>query len=631
MCGICGFFPAGSADNARNKLDRMAARLVHRGPDADGIYRDEIFALGHRRLSIIDLQGGKQPMTFAGHTIVYNGEVYNFKEISDELKEHGYKFKTRSDTEVILKAYHCWGENCLDRFNGMFAFAIWDRKNRQLFCARDRFGKKPFYYYFDGNNFVFASEPKSLLEHPAIEKTIDQNSLVTYLCREYLPGKRSIYKDIRKLPGGSLLRFSTEDKRLTTARWWNCHYYNGFEKPPSEKQAAAEIRRLLGEAVRKRLVSDVPLGVFLSGGIDSTAILFAMAAHRPAAEIKTFSIGFTNPDFDETAPAMMAAKAIGSNHYQKTVDSKEALAALPRLAAVLDEPFSDPSIVPTFLLSEFAREQVTVALTGDGGDELFAGYNIFLADKPARVIDRFITADASRAIARLGRLALKLSEKPFGADFIFERFFRGMAYSRNIRQATWLGSFEPSNLTGILSHDVVRSFDPAVVYADAVNLHNKVKDLDSLTQAIYFFTRSYLQEDILYKVDRASMAVSLEVRAPFLDFEFAEYVNRLPSNYKIRFNRQKYILKKALKQSLPHQIINRSKQGFTIPISSWLRGPLREMLLDLYEPSTIRDNGIFEAKSVGRLIDEHLSGKRNHHRQLFTLLMFELWRREYLA
>jgi asparagine synthase (glutamine-hydrolysing) len=630
MCGICGFFPVGSPDSTRKKIERMMARLVHRGPDDTDYYLDECFALGHRRLSIIDLQGGKQPMTYAGCTIIYNGEVYNFKEIREELANEGYKFKTHSDTEVILKAYHCWGEICLDRFNGMFAFAIWDRKNRQLFCARDRFGKKPFYYFFDGNSFIFASEPKALLEHPSIDKSIDRNSLVTFLCREYLPGKRSIFKDVRKLPGGHYLKFRADEKRLTTTKWWNCEYFKGYEKPPSEKEAASEIRRLLSESVRKRLVSDVPLGLFLSGGIDSTAILFAMSQFRPASEIKTFSIGFDHPDFDESESALMASKAVGSDHYTKTINSKDALAALPRLASVLDEPFSDPSIIPTFLLCEFAREQVTVALAGDGGDELFAGYNSFLADKPSRIADKFLTPDMSRLIGKLGRRALKLTDKPFGFDFIFERFFRGMAHPSHIRHAAWLGSFEAGDLKNILSSETTRRFDPAVVYADAVNLHNKVKDLDSISKAIYFFTRSYMQEDILYKVDRASMAVSLEVRAPFLDFELASYINMLPSNYKIRLNRQKYILKKALKQTVPNQILSRPKQGFTIPLAAWLRSGFKEMLLDLYQPSAIRDVGIFDADNVGRLISEHMSGKRNHHRQLFTLLMFELWRREYL-
>lgn len=574
MCGIAGFI--GSGD--RDVLVKMTRALAHRGPDAEGFFVEEKNRIhfGHRRLSIIDLADGAQPMVTADRelVIVFNGEIYNHAELRSELIAKGYSFQTNhSDTEVLLHGYREWGEEMLKKLNGMWAFAIYDQRKQEIFLARDRFGKKPLYYFqWQGEqefHFAFASELKALLLHPRASQKESVLALKKYFAYGYIPAPHSPIEGIYKLPGGCFGKLNIQTGVWDIQRYWDYQLESSCSDLPSDggKAWCEELLDLLDRAVKRRLVTDVPLGVFLSGGIDSSAIAALAARHLPAGRLKTFSIGFTDPSFDELPYARKMAAHLGCAHHEEILDLENAVRLLPGLLNRLDEPIADSSLLPTWLLSGFARRHVTVALGGDGGDELFAGYDPFKALKAAELYSKIVSKKIHPALCLLAS-RLPVSHRNISFDFKIKRFLKGLSFAQALWMPVWMG---PLNLQEI--NDYFGSHDTAEeIYSEAIDVWEAVGvHADPVDRALQFFTRLYLQDNILAKVDRASMLHSLEARSPFLDIEVVDFARRLPHSVKFRNGTTKWILKKALESLLPSDVIYRKKKGFGMPIGSWLR------------------------------------------------------------
>jgi asparagine synthase (glutamine-hydrolysing) len=623
VCGICGVVGRDPVD--REVLGRMTAALRHRGPDDEGFLVEEradgvAVGLGFRRLAIIDLESGNQPIANEDGTVhvVFNGEIYNHRELRADLERRGHRFATHADTEVIVHLYEEQGPRCVERLNGMFAIALWDGSRRELVLARDRFGKKPLYYAELGGTLLFGSELKSLLEDPRCPRTLDYAALSRYLALEYVPAPHAILAGVRKLPGGNVLRW--RDERIAVERYWDLELRPDEPARPVEEYAE-ELRGRLREAVRRRLMSDVPLGAFLSGGIDSSSVVAMMVDALPAASVKTFSIGFEQPSFDESTHARRVAAFFGTDHHEEIFTAGKMLDLMPSVVEVLDEPFGDASILPTALLSRFTREHVTVALGGDGGDELLAGYPTFQAERVARLyrVPRVLHEGVIVPLAD----RLPVSTANFSFDFKLKSFLRGAGVPDDVRHATWLGSFTHGEQAALLTRP---PDDPFVEQRAAVAAAHG----DRLARLIYLYAKTYLQDDILLKVDRASMAYSLEVRAPFLDVELVEFLSRVPSRLKLRGFDTKHLLKRAMGDLLPRGIAARPKKGFGIPVSAWFKGELREALLDELSPERLRRQGLFAPAEVQRLVSEHLSGARDNRKPLWTLFVFQLWHRRWL-
>jgi len=610
MCGICGFVGKGD----RRDLEAMMAALVHRGPDDAGQWTDpdrRLF-LGHRRLSIIDIEGGHQPMFDADGRIgvVFNGEIYNHLELRRQLQAKGYRFRTdHSDTEVLVHGFTEWGEGLPHRLNGMFAFVIYDRRRGTLFLARDRFGEKPLYYAHVNGGLAFASELDALRRHPAGRTAIERAALMKLFAYGFLPAPLTLYKNIRKLPAGKSLTYSLTDGTLTGRTYWR------FAVEPEEpgrpdSELAEELRARLSEAVRRRLMSDVPLGIFLSGGIDSSAILAMAAQHRPPDEIDTFAIGFHEPSYDESGFARLMADAAGSRHHLEMLSLDDARALVPEVLGRLDEPIADPSVLPTWLLSRFARRSVTVALSGDGGDELFAGYDPFAALRPAEWYRRLVRGPLHRGLRRLADL-LPHSSANMSLDFKVRRALRGVSYPPECWNPSWLGPLDPAEIADLFQ-EKVRAEE---VYAEAIAAWREAPSADPVDKTLEFYTRFYLQDNILTKVDQASMMHSLEVRAPFLDNDLVEFVRRLPSRYKIRDGRRKYLLKEALRPLLPAGIIDRPKKGFGIPLTEWMRA---------LPPQSSKSGIPFIDENVwAHRWSSHLSGDADHRQFLWCCYVLQ--------
>ena len=624
MCGICGMVGPDRID--REALARMTRVLRHRGPDDEGFYVEEhesgvAVGLGFRRLSIIDLDTGNQPIANEDGSVqlVFNGEIYNFRELRKRLEARGHFFATNADTEVIVHQYEDDGARCVERLNGMFAFALWDASRGELLLARDRFGKKPLYYAVVGSGLVFGSEPKALLEDPRCPRSLDLESLSRYLALEYVPTPRSIFEGVKKLPASHLLRW--RDGRASVERYWDLSFGDETDSMPDEEYID-EFRAHLRASVARRLISDVPLGAFLSGGIDSSSVVAMMVEELPPSAVKTFSIGFDDRSFDESEHARRVAAHFETDHHEYVFTQKTMLELLPTVADFLDEPFADASVLPTYLLSRFTRESVTVALGGDGGDELLAGYPTFAADRVARFY-RMPRLLHERVVLPLADL-LPTSTSNFSFDFKVKRFLRGAASPAELRHAHWLGSFTPMEQEALLGRSSENAFaEQRAAYADAPTR-------DRLERLVYLYARTYLQDDILVKVDRASMACSLEVRAPFLDVELVEFLGSVPPRLKLRRFDAKHLLKRAMKDRLPPGIADRKKKGFGVPIAEWLKGELREPLQDELSVSRLRAQGLFRPDEVQRLIDEHLGGRRDHRKALWTLFVFQLWHRRWV-
>jgi asparagine synthase (glutamine-hydrolysing) len=644
MCGIAGELRFDRPPDAA-AVRRMADALRHRGPDAEGFHVDGRVALAHRRLSILDLAGGGQPMAREGCAIVFNGEAYQHHEVRDELAGRGHVFTTRSDTEVVLRAYLEWGERFLERIQGMFALALWDARSEKLVLARDRLGKKPLYYALargggwqsrppsgdaaeEGvSGVVFGSELKAFAAHGGVPRELDPESLARYLAVEYVPAPRSIHQGVFKLPAAHV---AVVDRRgLRLERYWDLPAPAPARDAPPEREAKAELLARLEAAVARRLVADVPVGVFLSGGIDSTAVAALAARHK--RPLSTFAIGFEEGSFDESSWARLAAERIGSEHHEERLSGRACLDLVPEVVEVLDEPFADPSILPTLLLSRFVRRHVTVALAGDGGDELFAGYDTFLAHLPAALAARLPASARAAASALAARLPA--SAKNMSLGFRLKQFLRGLDASPSLRHQAWIGSFAPDELRGLLHPDLAPLAKPEVawreVMEDAARAWRAGVAPGSVDEALRFFLTRYLADDILVKADRASMAASLEVRAPFLDTAVVEYALRLPWRQKLGPWRTKRLLRAALSGVIPDAILRRPKKGFGIPVAAWIRGPLRPLFEDLFSKESLAASGVLAPKSARALLDAHLQARADLRKPLWTLAVFLLWQRRW--
>lgn len=632
MCGITGWAyldaRAAVADGAEELLRSMCARMAHRGPDSEGVLTAQGVALGMRRLAIIDLQTGEQPVANedGSVSVVLNGEIYNYRELRAELEARGHVFRSASDTEVLPHLYDEYGAaGMLERLNGMFAFALWDARARRLFLARDPFGEKPLYWGVFNGQLLFASEPKVLLAHPSVRTGLNLEALRQYLAYDYVPAPLSIYEGIHKLPAAHAL--TLEDGEVKVWPYWRLSYRKA-ERTPSEDEAAERLRELLADSVRMRLVADVPLGVLLSGGVDSSAVA-ALAVRASAATVKTFSISFAEKSFDESRYARAVADFLGTDHHEERLSANLGADLVGEIGSWMDEPLSDPSVVPTYLLSRFTRQHVTVALGGDGGDEVFAGYPMYSGHRIARRYEQVPAALRRLVVEPLVR-GLPVKTKNMSFDFKARRFVEGMKTADAVsRHHVWFGSFSPAEQARLLS-DAARRGGAADVYDDARALFDSCDADEEIERMQYLDTKLYLAEDILAKVDRTSMAVSLEVRAPFLDRRVVEYAASLPLSYKLRGNTSKYILKKAIAPLVPAFVTRRGKKGFGVPVAEWLKGRLRPLARDLLSPARLARHGLFDSAYVARLQDEHERGVANHRKLLWTLLVFELWHESFV-
>jgi asparagine synthase (glutamine-hydrolysing) len=632
MCGITGWASLDARtppdDGAAELLHAMCERMTHRGPDSEGLMVTTGVCLGMRRLAIIDLQTGEQPVTDeSGHvSVILNGEIYNYQSLRARLEDRGHHFRSTSDTEVLPHLYEEYGTEMVLHLNGMFAFALWDARRRRLLIARDRFGEKPLYWGVFDRKLLFASEPKVLLAHPAVRPSLNRDALRHYLSFDYVPAPLSIYQGIQKLTAAHQL--TLEDGQIDIQPYWRLSYKTR-EPVPTEAEAAERLKELLAESVRMRLVSDVPLGVLLSGGIDSSTVA-ALAVRASSEAVKTFSISFAEASFDESAYARAVAKFLGTDHHEERLSVDLAANLVSEIGSWMDEPLSDPSLVPTYLLSRFTRRHVTVALGGDGGDELFAGYPMYRGHSFARIYARLPLLVRRKLIEPAVR-RLPVKTKNLSFDFKARRFIAGADHDEVARHHIWFGSFTPAEQNALLTREVKNTTD-GDIYAQARRLLEEECDADNTVECMQSLdTRLYLAEDILTKVDRASMAVSLEVRAPFLDPRVAEYAASLPASYKLRGRTSKYILKRAVAPLLPPFVARRGKKGFGVPVAEWLKGKLRPLARDLLSPERIRKAGLFDADYVMRLQDEHERGHANHRKLLWTLLMFELWHESFIG
>jgi asparagine synthase (glutamine-hydrolysing) len=575
MCGLTGFVGSGGIDALR----RMNAVLAHRGPDDDGVWCDQergVF-LGHRRLSIVDIAGGHQPMwTEDGELgVVFNGEIYNQGELRRELTARGYVFRTSgSDTEVLLHGYREFGASLPERLNGMWAFVIYDRRTERLFCSRDRFGKKPFFYTVRNGEFVFASELSALVLHPSVSPTVSRRSLQKYFAYGYIPAPHSLYEGVYKLPGGHSLTFSVQSRELSIQKYWD-FVIEPYERIPAnpEREWGEQLLSLLDDAVKRRLMSDVPLGFFLSGGIDSSSIVALAARHMDPARVQTFSIGFDEASFDESAYAARMASELGASHHCEMLSIEKAAALLPQIAARLDEPMGDASLLPTYLLCQHTRAHATVALGGDGADELFAGYDPFRALRAAEMYGRLVPRPLHIAVRLLLGRVLPVSHTNMSLDFKIKRTLRGLSHRPQLWCPVWMGPLDAAELSDAFAEPV----DVEEVYAEAIEQWDACQQPNLVDRVLQFYTKLYLQDDILVKVDRASMMHSLEVRAPYLDADLVDFVRRIPHTFKYRRGETKYLLRRALADVLPAWVFERPKKGFGIPVARWIADGLLEI------------------------------------------------------
>jgi asparagine synthase (glutamine-hydrolysing) len=622
VCGIVGNVLARADRRPDQKiLEAMADRLAHRGPDDAGFVVRGPAGLGIRRLKIIDLDTGRQPMTGEdGSTwVVFNGEIYNYRELTNRLTATGHVFRTRSDTEAIVHAWEARGRDALEDLEGMFGLAVWHEPSQTLVLARDRLGVKPLYYALLPDQIVFASELKAMLAHPAISRELDVDALSAYLAHEWLPAPQSIVRAVRKLPPGHRLVYTNGQTKLE--QWWDVQYGGGSHE---EIVGVAHLAAALDLSVRQHLISDVPLGVFLSGGVDSATVA-AIASGHTTGRIQTFSIGFEDRSFDESAQARLVAETLGTEHHEKIVGPREALDLVDGLGELVDEPLGDASILPTYLLSRFARRSVTVALSGDGGDEVFAGYPTYQAHKLARAWQH--TPGPFRGGVRGIVDRLPVSHDNLSLDFKLKRFVAGAMLDTVDRHAMWMGSFTPEEQCELLTTETLARLSAPPSYAALHRIAEGVPATPWLNQVLYLDLKGYLAEGVLQKVDRASMACSLEVRVPLLDRRVVEVAALLPPGMKLKRFRTKHILKKTMRSRLPAAVLDRPKKGFGVPLARWFRGELAPLLRDVCEPGALRRGGLFRPEAVQRLLDEHQAGHHDHRKKLYTLLVFLLWSR----
>jgi len=621
MCGIAGIFNvANKKDVPQGLLESMNGIQRHRGPDDDGLFFSPGVGLAHRRLSIIDLAGGHQPMfnTSSDIGIVFNGEIYNHRELSQELTALGHEFSTVGDTETIIHAWSQWGPDCVKHLRGMFSFAIWDAKQDLLFVARDRLGIKPFYYsLLDDGQFIFGSELKVLKQHPQCPRELNPKAIEDYFTFGYIPEPKTIFKQVHKLEPGHILTIKFGDVLVTPVQYWDVNFSEPREHDDTDKD---QLINRLKDAVDVRLISEVPLGAFLSGGVDSSAIV-AMMSQLNDTPVNACSIGFDVDDFNETDYAKTVAKRYHADHAVKIVDSQD-FELIDSLAKIYDEPYADSSALPTYRLCEMAKKRVTVALSGDGADELIAGYRRYQWHLKEQKIRDFLPLSIRRPLfGTLGKMYPKLDWAP---KFIRAKTtFQSMAFD-------WVEGYHNSM-------SILRSDERDKLFSDDFKLQLngyssvevfkqhalKAQDFDPLSQVQYLDMKTYLVGDILTKVDRASMAHSLEVRVPLLDHHFVEWAAKLPAEMRLKKREGKSIFKRALEPHLPHDVLYRKKMGFSVPLAQWFRGPLKDKVSQGLLSNHMNRSGIFNPKTVNWLIDSHMDGTRDNSASLWTLLMFE--------
>ncbi|MCB1876797.1 MAG: amidotransferase 1, exosortase A system-associated [Chromatiales bacterium] len=628
MCGIVGIFDTrGGPEPNRALLEKMNQTQFHRGPDEGGVHLEPSVGLGHRRLSIIDLASGQQPLYNEDHSvvIVFNGEIYNFAELAEELKAAGHTFRTHSDTEVIVHGWEEWGEACVERLRGMFAFAIWDRNRKTLFLARDRLGIKPLYYaLLDNGTLLFGSELKALLAHPDLPREIEPHAIEDYFGLGYVPEPKTILRHARKLPPGYTLAVKLGEGRVGEPRqYWDVP----FEPLPAMelREAQEELITRLREAVRIRMIAEVPLGAFLSGGVDSSAVV-AMMAMESADPVNTCSISFGDPKFNEAQFAAKVADHYRTDHRVEEVDPND-FDLIDRLATLYDEPFADSSAMPTYRVCELARKKVTVALSGDGGDENLAGYRRYRWHTYEERMRSFLPLGLRRPLfGTLGRVYPKADWAP--------KVFRAKSTFQALARDTVEGYFHSVSILGdelrarLFSDDFRKQL--AGYRADEVlRAHAERAPTDHpLSLVQYVDMKTYLVGDILTKVDRASMAHALEVRVPILDHKLMEWMSGLPPEMKLAGREGKYLFKRALEPYLPHDVLYRPKMGFSVPLANWFRGPLRERVREAVLGETLAATGIFDRRFLQTLVDQHQSGRRDNSASLWAILMFESFQRQ---
>jgi asparagine synthase (glutamine-hydrolysing) len=629
MCGIAGSLGfGGQSYTPQTMLEAMGQALAHRGPDECGLWTKGAVGLVAQRLRIVDLVTGQQPLTSPDDCLhlVANGEIYNADSLREDFRARGHVFLTRTDIEVILHAYAEDGTGCLDHLEGMFAFALWDGRRRCLFLARDRFGEKPLYYARLPHGFLFASEPKALLIHPQVSRELDWAALARYLTYGYVPWPQAIFRAVRKLPPAHWMEVRADGTAVLHRYWAPPRPPTTTDAQPTAEEAEQGILTRLRASVHCRTKCDVSWGTFLSGGIDSSLVT-ALAAEVSAVPVKTFAIGFAEPSYDERSHAATVARTLGTEHHELVLTSLQARALLPEVARIFDEPFADTSSLPAVLISRLARQHITVALSGDGGDELFCGYPTQTAHRAAEFYRR-IPAWLSRGLTAAAE-CLPASQAYLSWDFVLRRFLRDAVRPPAERHLRWMGHFSPDLLPCLLSSQVWHHVGPLDPYTEAYGWLEEWGPRNVSDVATGLDLLFYLAEDNLVQADRASMSTALEVRAPFLDRALAEYALSLPVTHRRGVWQTKPLLRRAARALLPNSIVRRPKHGFGVPVGPWLREELRELARDVLDPARLTRQGIFNPTYVSELLRHHLDGIANHAKELWTVLMFQLWASAY--
>jgi len=629
MCGITGFCSFGQKFNLE-LISQMTNQLTHRGPDDFGVelfdFENSQIGLGQRRLSILDLSsGGHQPMKFQNLSIIYNGEVYNFKEIKKELEDKGYTFRSNSDTEVILKSFHCWKEKAVHKFIGMYAFVIYDEKEGELFIFRDRAGVKPLYYFWNNKLLLFSSELKSLFKHPHFRKDIDINSLSLFLQYSYIPAPFSIFKNTFKLKPGHYLKIKIRSKQVDEIKYWDVNdFYNLPKLQISEQEAIDETEKLLKSSYEYRMVADVPVGIFLSGGYDSSSVAALLQKNR-TQKLKTFTIGYHENEYNEAPEAKKIAEYLGTDHTEYYVSANEVAEVLPLLPEIYDEPFADNSTVPTTLVSKLAVKDVKVALSADGGDEIFGGYHKFNWSVKYTHYPIWMQFLLSRSMRLINPDYLPYFNKTYNFSTRYEKMRKIWEESSAVSAMKYISQYITEKETNLLLQEDIEKYKTYFDSESSINDYN-----DSINKMLAIDYKTFLADNNLVKVDRATMSVSLEGREPMLDHRIIEFVARLPSNYKIKDGTNKYILKEIVHRHIPKQLMERPKMPFVAPLTLWFKDELKEKMLDYLDVNRLKAEGIFNAEYVIKLRDKYFANGKISHQKLWNILIFQMWYEKWL-